>query len=196
MKNLFTFLLALSIFSLVGCVDREFDLSDVNDENVGLGDANSVVTVPITTIELNFEDILSNYTRATQSYTLSNPTIEKSIELGENWLDEDLKSTLTDGDGDIYLTLECVTYPAGFPSASYELWFDDIAILDQAQTISEENPSITTSALNDQMIDEIAASTSLNYKVTFSELTFECDLEELENLTFQLSLTRTGAIKF
>ncbi|MFI3286566.1 MAG: hypothetical protein R3Y08_07930 [Rikenellaceae bacterium] len=195
MKKIFTLFVAVSSLSLASCVDDSFNLDDVNNDNVGVGDSNTVINVPVATIDLNFSDILSDFTRAVQTYTFEEQEIEDSIELGENWLDEEFKSKLTSGEGEISLTVECSEYPEGLPGATFEVWFDEIALFDGEQRLNSNNPKITTSSLGEQEIDDIAAANTLTYKVSFDEKSFECDLDELENITFSLSLTKTGAIK-
>lgn len=195
MKRLFTYIITLSVLFFTSCVDKDFDLSDVNTDNSGVGDKETEITIPVATIEIDLEDILEELTRAKKSYTFKDQDIEDTIELGDNWLKEEFKSALTANGGKISLSLECSEYPEGLPAATAEIWFGDIALFDKAQTISAQNHKVTTAKLDDQTIDEISKSSSLNYKIHFAEKSFECDFDGAENIEFKLSMTKTGAIK-
>ncbi len=196
MKKLFTYLLLSTSIVFVGCIDSEFDLGNVNNDNVGIGDSESEITLPVTSINLNLDDILVDFTRATQTYTLDSQTVEDTFSLGQGWMDEELKSQLVSEDGDVKINIEFTPYPEGLPEATIDLWFGDISLFDEAQVVNSNNTVVTTSSLSVDEIDEIYNTETLSYKVYFSEQTFSCDFEDLDCITLNVTLTRTGAITF
>ncbi len=193
MKRFFTFFLLLLTLSLVGCVDDNFNLGDIDNENNGLGDADTEVTAPIGTIEIDLDEIMT-ISRAAETYTLISQTVEDELELKEGWMSDDIKDILTSNGSEIKISVECTPFPDGLPEIKADLAVGDVQLFDATQVINAETPKITTTSLDQSEIDAIAAAKSLNYKLLFSEKSFTCDFEDCRTLTVKISITRTGAI--
>ncbi|MFI3299526.1 MAG: hypothetical protein R3Y49_06970 [Rikenellaceae bacterium] len=196
MKTISTSLLALIIvlFAFTGCVDNDYDLSDVNSDNIGLGDSETIISAPIGDIVLSLDDILTDFTRATQEYTLTDQNIESTIALDEGWITDQVKNTLTSGGGTIVVSASCDVYPEGVPQMTLQLWFDNIALFDDSQVINSQNTSITSQELDSDEVNDIVNASQLRYSIYFAEKTFSCDFEDVENLVIKLSITKKGPI--
>ncbi|MFI3280987.1 MAG: hypothetical protein R3Y44_03325 [Rikenellaceae bacterium] len=196
MKKILTLSLLLSTLFFTSCVDKDFNLNDLADDNIGLGDAETEVSAPTGDIEIALDDILTPTLRASESYTLISQTVEDVLPLASDWLSDDFKEYLTSGDSEITLSAECSPFPEGLPDITVEIFFGDVALFDTTQTLSYNDTKITSTALSQDDIDVIVSATELRYKLYFAEESFTCDFENYENLTITLTLTRTGAITF
>lgn len=196
MKTILTPFLALVLLLAVGCVDDNYDLNDLEDDNTGLGDSNSIVSAPVGDIPLPLNEILEDFTRATEEYTLIDQNVEGEYIFEEGWLSDEIKNTLTSGDGTVTVTASCETYPVGLPEITLQIWFGDIAVFEENQVINATNTEATSKDFDTDTVATMLESTQISYQVYFAEKTFSCDFEDIENLILKLSVTKTGPIKF
>ncbi len=182
----------LSAIAFTACVDNSYDLGNIDSDNIGLGSEESVITAPVGCIEINLADILLNFTRASQTYTLSDQVVESSYLLNEGWLSSDIKSALTGGNGEVSLSAAFTPYPEGLPSLTIDVWFGEIQLFDDAQVVSAQSPKVTSQMLSDEEIEAISEARTMGYRITFSESSFTCDFEEAEQIEVNLTITKNG----
>ena len=53
-------LLLLSGALMTACVDRDYDLSDLDFDNVAIGDENSEFRIPLATVQVSMDEIAEN----------------------------------------------------------------------------------------------------------------------------------------
>ncbi len=193
-KIILTAAIILSSLSFMSCVDDSYDLENVKNDNNGLGDKNTVISVPIGDIAIPFDEIMENITRAVEKYRLKEQDIKETYELPEGWLNEEIRNTLTNGDGTVTITAKCSAYPTGFPGMTIDLDFSGETIFDKPVVINSKNTEVTTDPIDDKKIEDITKSTELTYSIHFDQKEFECDIEELEDLIISISITKSGPI--
>ena len=79
-------LLLLSGALMTACVDRDYDLSDLDFDNVAIGDENSEFRIPLATVQVSMDEIAENGVNIEAIFREADiwlPSSEKEVNLPE-----------------------------------------------------------------------------------------------------------------